>query len=401
MHPYVVSTVDHSENHTAPDAGLCIRFHDFELQPARRRLMCEGRPIGLSERGFDLLLDLVSKSGSLVSNQELKTRLWPHALPEESVDECLLWLEIAAVRQALGPAQHLLRTVPGRGYVFDAAETVLPGDVAWPPRSDKGREPGHDTRRKVVVIDDDQGICEALRGLLRSAGLRVDCYGSVSQFVASERSSLPGCLVLDVRLPGQSGLDFLEDLAKAEMVVPVIVMTGYADVPMTVRAMKAGAIEFLIKPVLPQRLLNAIQFAIEAAPSRAPALGWFQSTDPEQRNDRGGLAPWQEKRAKEAVANGLSTDLSIGQVASECGMSRGHFARAFKQSTGATPHEWLTRQRVEKAKGLMLEGVGLAEVALLCGFADQSHFSRVFARAEGRPPGAWQRRERHWTNATE
>ena len=101
-------------------------------------------------------------------------------------------------------------------------------------------------------------------------------------------------------------------------------------------------------------------------------------------------------RAKEAVANGLSAELSITQVAKECGMSRGHFSRAFKRSTGATPHEWLTRQRIEKAKGLMLDDVGLAEVALSCGFADQSHFSRVFARSEGRPPGAWQRNERHW-----
>jgi FixJ family two-component response regulator len=211
---------------------------------------------------------------------------------------------------------------------------------------------------------------------------------------------LPGCLILDVRLPGQNGLDFQEELAKAEISMPVIIMTGYADVPMTIRAMKAGAIEFLTKPVLPQRLLTAIQFAIEAGPSRPRAPRWFDSADTEIRQHRGGLAPWQERRAKEVVANGLSTELPISQVATECGMSRGHFARAFKQSTGATPHQWLTRQRIEKAKGLMLEGVSLAEVALLCGFADQSHFSRVFARSEGRPPGAWQRGERYWAMST-
>jgi FixJ family two-component response regulator len=115
----------------------------------------------------------------------------------------------------------------------------------------------------VVVIDDDQSVREALQGLLQSVGLRVALFSSVPQFLDSNRMDLPGCLVLDVRLPGKSGLDFHDDLIKANVPLPVIFISGHADVPMSVRAMKAGAVEFLTKPVRHQDLLDAINPAIE------------------------------------------------------------------------------------------------------------------------------------------
>jgi FixJ family two-component response regulator len=114
----------------------------------------------------------------------------------------------------------------------------------------------------VVVIDDDPEIREALQGLLRSVGLRAELFASVREFLAAPRPDLPGCLVLDVRLPGRSGLEFQDDLARANIHLPVIFISGYADVPMSVRAMKAGAVEFLTKPVRHQELLDAIQLAI-------------------------------------------------------------------------------------------------------------------------------------------
>jgi RNA polymerase sigma factor (sigma-70 family) len=120
-----------------------------------------------------------------------------------------------------------------------------------------------EARPTVVVIDDDQDVREALQGLLRSVGLRVELFASVSEFLSSNRPNLPGCLVLDVRLPGRSGLDFHDDLVKAKVHLPVIFISGHADVPMSVRAMKAGAVEFLTKPVRHQDLLDAIQRAIE------------------------------------------------------------------------------------------------------------------------------------------
>jgi FixJ family two-component response regulator len=120
-----------------------------------------------------------------------------------------------------------------------------------------GKEP------TVVVIDDDPEVREAIQGLLRTVGLRTELFASVADFLASARPDLPGCLVLDVRLPGQSGLEFQDDLAKAHMHLPIIFMTGYGDIPMSVRAMKAGAVEFLTKPIRHQELLDAIQRAIE------------------------------------------------------------------------------------------------------------------------------------------
>jgi AraC-like DNA-binding protein len=111
-----------------------------------------------------------------------------------------------------------------------------------------------------------------------------------------------------------------------------------------------------------------------------------------QRPDRGGLAPWQERRAKELIATNLSGDLALADIARECGLSPAHFARAFKRSTRATPHGWLQLRRIDLAKTLIADRrLPLAQVALRCGFADQSHFTRTFARVVGSTPGAWRR----------
>lgn len=115
----------------------------------------------------------------------------------------------------------------------------------------------------VVVIDDDPAIRESLESLLRSVGLAVKSLGSVTEFLQAGRPKVPTCLVLDVRLPGRSGLDFQRDLVAADICVPVIFITGYGDIPMSVQAMKGGAIEFLTKPFRDQDLLDAIQLGIE------------------------------------------------------------------------------------------------------------------------------------------
>ena len=117
----------------------------------------------------------------------------------------------------------------------------------------------------VIVIDDDASIRDALDGLLRSVDLEGAFYGSVKSFLDQPLPDRPCCLVLDVRLPGQSGLDLQDALAKMGAEVPIIFITGHADVPMTVRAMKAGAVEFLAKPFRDQELLDAIQHALEVS----------------------------------------------------------------------------------------------------------------------------------------
>ena len=114
----------------------------------------------------------------------------------------------------------------------------------------------------VIIVDDDPGIRESLEGLLRSVGLQVKALASVPEFVKEGRPEGPACLVLDVRLPGRSGLDFQQQLSAANIHVPIIFITGYGDIPMSVQAIKGGAIEFLTKPFRDQDLLDAIQMGL-------------------------------------------------------------------------------------------------------------------------------------------
>ena len=137
----------------------------------------------------------------------------------------------------------------------------------------------------VFVIDDDSSIRQSLSNLLRSAGLSVETFASAQEFLATERSHSPGCLVLDVQLPGLSGLDLQQELAKNNAAIPIIFITGHGDIPMTVRAMKAGAVEFLTKPFRDEDLLNAVEQAI----NRGRNLEQF-------KNKRGEEAPYSKDR---------------------------------------------------------------------------------------------------------
>jgi RNA polymerase sigma factor (sigma-70 family) len=111
----------------------------------------------------------------------------------------------------------------------------------------------------VFVVDDDPSVRRAIKRLVESVGLRAELFGSAQEFLRSERPDAPSCLVLDIRLPGISGLDFQRELAETSIHIPIIFITAHGDIPMTVRAMKAGAVEFLTKPFHDQDLLDAIQ----------------------------------------------------------------------------------------------------------------------------------------------
>jgi FixJ family two-component response regulator len=115
----------------------------------------------------------------------------------------------------------------------------------------------------VFVVDDDVSIREALKNLFRSVGLKVETFGTAREFLEREGPDEHGCLILDVRLPGQSGLDLQSYLLKAKIRIPIIFITGHGDIPMSVRAMKSGALEFLTKPFRDQDLLDAVRQAIE------------------------------------------------------------------------------------------------------------------------------------------
>lgn len=115
----------------------------------------------------------------------------------------------------------------------------------------------------VFVIDDDALLRAAIQGMLKSVGLRSETFGTTQEFLQSKRPDVPSCLVLDVRLPGVNGLDFQRQLADADVRIPIIFITGHGDIPMTVKAMKSGAVEFLTKPFRDQELLDAIHLALE------------------------------------------------------------------------------------------------------------------------------------------
>lgn len=142
----------------------------------------------------------------------------------------------------------------------------------------------------VLVVDDDVSVREALKGLIESAGLKVETFASAQEFLARPPANAPGCLVLDVRLPGLSGLDLQKRLAEINLEIPIIFISGHGDVPTTVQAMKGGALEFLTKPLANQDLLDAIQEAVKrdrAARQRQAEIrelhGRYQSLTPRER----------------------------------------------------------------------------------------------------------------------
>ena len=129
----------------------------------------------------------------------------------------------------------------------------------------------------VYLVEDDASVCEALCDLLESAAIRVQCFGSAEEVLASLHADMPGCLVLDVRLPGLSGMELQAKLAEAGLLIPIIIMTAHGDIPMVRKALKAGAVEFLTKPFQDSELLEAIDQAFAVDRARRQAEGVIRS----------------------------------------------------------------------------------------------------------------------------
>jgi len=169
-----------------------------------------------------------------------------------------------------------------------------------------------ETEAIVFIVDDDASMRESLKNLIRSVGLRVELFASAQEFLRSKRPDVPCCLVLDVRLPGLSGLDLQKRTTEAGMEIPIIFITGHGDIPMSVRAMKAGAVEFLTKPFRDQDLLDAIQQALERdrqARDQRAAL--------DELRDRFASLTSREREVMERVVAGLLNK----QIGAELGTS--------------------------------------------------------------------------------
>jgi FixJ family two-component response regulator len=151
-------------------------------------------------------------------------------------------------------------------------------------------ELSRDEQPIVFVIDDDESLRRALTNLFQSVGLRVEVFGSAPELLQTKLPDVASCLVLDIRLPGLSGLDLQTELAKAHIHIPIIFMTGHGDIPMSVRAMKAGAIDFLAKPFRHQEMLDAVAMAIQRDRERrkdakivSSAMALFETLTPRER----------------------------------------------------------------------------------------------------------------------
>ena len=204
------------------------------------------------------------------------------------------------------------------------------------------------TKPVIFVVDDDRSVRDSLRRLFTSMGLTVEVFPSAQAFLSSPRPDAPGCLVLDVRLPGLSGLDLQRELARTDAPLPIIFLTGHGDIPMSVRAMKAGAVEFLTKPFREQDLLDAIRNAIErdrAARRERQELfelrGRYDSLTPRERD----------------VLAGIVAGLLNKQIASELGTSevtvkeqRGHVMQKMRAGSVAELVRFASRLGMTSAR---------------------------------------------------
>ena len=171
---------------------------------------------------------------------------------------------------------------------------------------------GHKDEATVIIVDDEQSVRDALSSLFRSVGLRCELFSSTAELWNNKLPAVASCLVLDVRLPGVSGLDFQNELAKANIRIPIIFISGHGDIPMTVKAMKAGAIDFLTKPFRDQDMLDAVAIALDR--------------DRKRREDESAVADLQRRfesltpRERE-VMSFVTAGLMNKQVAAELGVS--------------------------------------------------------------------------------
>jgi len=256
---------------SSSDSDRSISFGSLCVFPASRLLLRDGREVAIGGRAFDLLVTLLLARGKIVEKNEIAKNVWPST----TVDDCNIRYQVRSLRKVLGPEGELIKSIPGRGYMLadsgpgsetpkHASDDALTGCLRFPEwlRSGVDSQVQSEAAQYVAIVDDDATILDAMKGLISSVGLRAEAFLSIRAMLNSTQSSPPGCIILDAWLPDKGGLDFHAELVGAGIRLPIIFISGYADVPMSVRAIKAGASDFLTKPVRHEDLLSAVRLAM-------------------------------------------------------------------------------------------------------------------------------------------
>jgi FixJ family two-component response regulator len=208
------------------------------------------------------------------------------------------------------------------------------------------KAPGSEEPPVVFIVDDDESLRDALVRLFRMVGLRAEGFATAADFLKRKLPDVPSCLVLDIRLPGISGLDFQAELVKANVNVPIIFMTGHGDIPMTVKAMKAGAVEFLQKPFRDQDMLDAVQLALERDRARHQA----ERLDAQMHRNFDSLTP----REQEVLAF-VTAGLMNKQIAARLGIAE----ITVKFHRGSLMRKMNARSVAELARMAQILGINL------------------------------------------
>jgi FixJ family two-component response regulator/DNA-binding winged helix-turn-helix (wHTH) protein len=240
-----------------------IRLGDVWVSIERREAFRDDQPVRLGSRAFDLLECLLAAPQRLLTKDELIDAVWPDTVVEENN----LHVQMSALRKQLSLDRDLLETVAGRGYRLNIPVAQIKPAVRSSTAVVKEDCPSPDWKSlaTVHVVDDESSVRNGLVRQLRSAGFSALGYASAEAYLATCAFATPGCLLLDVRLSQSSGLDLQAELTRRGMRIPIIFMTGFGTIDLSVRAMKAGAVGFITKPFDESALFDSLREALEKA----------------------------------------------------------------------------------------------------------------------------------------